>query len=61
MGVIGTERDVIVEQLPDLMGLKAVKVNQESGSNPCHLNNGGCSHLCLNRPTNYTCGCPIGE
>ncbi|KAK3878186.1 hypothetical protein Pcinc_017158 [Petrolisthes cinctipes] len=56
----GTERYVIVEQLPDLMGLKAVKVNQENGSNPCHINNGGCSHLCLNRPTNYTCGCPIG-
>lgn len=56
----GGEREVIVEQLPDLMGLKAVSIHQGQGNNPCRENNGGCSHLCLNRPTNYTCGCPIG-
>nr|XP_045620165.1 low-density lipoprotein receptor-related protein 6-like [Procambarus clarkii] len=55
-----TQREVIVEQLPDLMGLKAVNVSNKAGFNPCRKNNGGCSHLCLNRPTNYTCGCPIG-
>ncbi|XP_064097645.1 low-density lipoprotein receptor-related protein 6-like [Macrobrachium nipponense] len=56
----GGQREVIIEHLPDLMGLKAVNVSKKDGSNPCGKDNGGCSHLCLNRPTNYTCGCPIG-
>ncbi|XP_076062572.1 low-density lipoprotein receptor-related protein 6 [Oratosquilla oratoria] len=56
----GTRREVIIDQLPDLMGLKAVNINQELGTNPCAENNGGCSHLCLNRPHDYICGCPIG-
>lgn len=31
------------------------------GTNPCGLNNGNCSHLCLNRPgNNFTCACPFG-
>lgn len=55
-------REAIVEQLPDLMGLKAVNVNKKGGSNPCAIDNGNCSHLCLNRPSNnFTCGCPIGR
>jgi hypothetical protein len=32
-----------------------------SASNPCGVNNGGCSHLCLLSPhsqRNYTCACP---
>ncbi|CAL4127391.1 unnamed protein product, partial [Meganyctiphanes norvegica] len=54
------QRSVIVDQLPDLMGLKAVNVSYRAGVNPCATNNGGCSHLCLNRPNNnFTCGCPI--
>lgn len=32
------------------------------GQNPCHPNNGGCSHLCLLAPypPGYSCACPIG-
>ena len=29
-----------------------------AGTNPCALNNGGCSHLCLARPNSYVCACP---
>ena len=31
-------------------------------ANGCGLNNGGCSHLCLNRPhpQPYVCACPMG-
>ncbi|XP_042878926.1 low-density lipoprotein receptor-related protein 6-like [Penaeus japonicus] len=61
VNTINGTREAIVEQLPDLMGLKAVNVNKKGGSNPCAIDNGGCSHLCLNRPSNnFTCGCPIG-
>ncbi|XP_051910993.1 low-density lipoprotein receptor-related protein 6 [Hippocampus zosterae] len=54
------EREVIIEQLPDLMGLKAAYVRQASGSNACGHNNGGCSHLCLFKPRGAQCACPIG-
>ncbi|XP_012250592.2 low-density lipoprotein receptor-related protein 6 [Athalia rosae] len=57
----GAEREVIVDQVPNVMGLKAVHLGIVKGSNPCAINNGGCSHLCLNRPgDNYVCACQIG-
>ncbi|KAF7248253.1 Low-density lipoprotein receptor-related protein 6 [Varanus komodoensis] len=43
------EREIIIDQLPDLMG-----------TNPCAESNGGCSHLCLYRPQGLRCACPIG-
>ncbi|KAM3859172.1 low-density lipoprotein receptor-related protein 6 isoform 4-T4 [Diretmus argenteus] len=54
------EREFIIDQLPDLMGLKATYVHQVFGTNPCAENNGGCSHLCLYKPSGVQCGCPIG-
>lgn len=36
---------------------------QPAVSNPCEVNNGGCSHLCLlssSSPSNYTCACHEG-
>lgn len=52
----------MVEQLPDVMGLKALSVNEELGHSPCRENNGGCSHLCFNRPDGkHVCDCPLGE
>ncbi|XP_015596782.1 low-density lipoprotein receptor-related protein 6 [Cephus cinctus] len=57
----GDQREVIVDQIPNVMGLKAVHLGQIKGDNPCARNNGGCSHLCLNRPgNNYVCACQIG-
>lgn len=58
--ITNTTREVIVEQLPDLMGLKATKVTETSGTNGCAENNGGCSHLCFHRPQGLTCACPMG-
>ncbi|XP_041071839.1 low-density lipoprotein receptor-related protein 6 isoform X2 [Carcharodon carcharias] len=54
------ERQIIIDQLPDLMGLKATNVHQILGTNPCAEDNGGCSHLCLYRPQGVRCACPIG-
>ncbi|XP_066506010.1 low-density lipoprotein receptor-related protein 5 isoform X2 [Hoplias malabaricus] len=53
-------REVIVEQLPDLMGLKATKVTETFGTNGCADSNGGCSHLCFFVPRGVTCACPMG-
>ncbi|XP_061523276.1 low-density lipoprotein receptor-related protein 6 isoform X2 [Phycodurus eques] len=54
------EREIIIDQLPDLMGLKATDVHRAQGGNPCADSNGGCSHLCLFTPRGAQCGCPIG-
>uniref|UniRef100_A0A4W3IHV1 Low-density lipoprotein receptor-related protein n=1 Tax=Callorhinchus milii TaxID=7868 RepID=A0A4W3IHV1_CALMI len=54
------EREIIIDQLPDLMGLKATGVHRILGTNPCADDNGGCSHLCLYRPQGVRCACPIG-
>lgn len=58
----GGDREIIVEQFPNVMGLKAVHRGKPSAyTNPCAKNNGGCSHLCLNRPGDkYVCACQIG-
>ncbi|XP_077517260.1 low-density lipoprotein receptor-related protein 6 isoform X3 [Amblyomma americanum] len=56
------QRQVILDQLPDLMGLKAVNVRARRGENNCSRGNGGCSHLCLQRPrgSGHVCACPTG-
>ncbi|XP_076116037.1 low-density lipoprotein receptor-related protein 6-like isoform X1 [Mytilus galloprovincialis] len=56
----GIDRKTIVDQLPDLMGLKAVNLVKIEGTNPCAHNNGECSHLCLMTPNKSVCACPMG-
>jgi low density lipoprotein receptor-related protein 5/6 len=58
----GGDREVIIDQVPNVMGLKAVHLGQITPSNSsCAYNNGGCSHLCFNKPDNkYVCSCQIG-
>uniref|UniRef100_A0A8C9TDT3 Low density lipoprotein receptor-related protein 5 n=1 Tax=Scleropages formosus TaxID=113540 RepID=A0A8C9TDT3_SCLFO len=53
-------REIIIDQLPDLMGLKASRVTRTFGTNPCAGDNGGCSHLCFHRPQGPRCACPMG-
>ncbi|XP_071498009.1 low-density lipoprotein receptor-related protein 6-like [Diadema antillarum] len=56
----GENRELIIESLSELMGLKAVSMTQLPGTNPCGVNNGGCSHLCLYCPRGPVCSCPMG-
>ncbi|KAJ8249123.1 hypothetical protein GJAV_G00231420 [Gymnothorax javanicus] len=53
-------REIIIDQLPDLMGLKATRVTATFGTNGCAESNGGCSHLCFQRPQGPRCACPMG-
>lgn len=59
--ITGKDRQCISEPLPNIMGIKAIHLGLPNGTNPCAVNNGGCSHLCLNRPHDYTCACQIGH
>lgn len=55
-------RQMLADQIANIMDLKAVKLSYYKGKNLCSINNGGCNHLCLNRPNNnYTCDCQIGK
>lgn len=40
------------------MEIKAVSAEKQHGWNPCKEDNGGCTHLCLFRATDYICACP---
>lgn len=58
----GNENTIIIENLPDLMGIKAISVAKPVGTNLCSENNGQCSHLCFNRPhQQYVCDCSDGS
>ncbi|XP_041973077.1 low-density lipoprotein receptor-related protein 6 [Aricia agestis] len=56
----GLDRVCMVEQMANMMGMKAVQLGADSGSSRCSDNNGGCSHICFNRPDDYVCSCPLG-
>lgn len=57
--ITGNDRVTIIDQYPDLMGLKVARLKEVKGTSPCAVKNGECSHLCLNRPKDYVCRCPI--
>ncbi|XP_073521420.1 low-density lipoprotein receptor-related protein 5-like [Phyllobates terribilis] len=57
---VRASREIIIDQLPDLMGLKAASVTNTFGTNPCADHNGGCSHLCFFTPRAIRCSCPLG-
>ncbi|KAG8563697.1 hypothetical protein GDO81_016176 [Engystomops pustulosus] len=57
---VRASREIIIDQLPDLMGLKAASVTNTFGTNPCADHNGGCSHLCFFTPRAIRCSCPMG-
>lgn len=56
----GGERQSLIEQMANMMGVKAFHLQEKIPQTPCSINNGNCSHLCFNKPTHYVCSCPLG-
>ncbi|XP_033112246.1 low-density lipoprotein receptor-related protein 6-like [Anneissia japonica] len=56
----GKDRELIIDALPDLMGLKAIDLTKKSGTNPCNEENAGCSNLCFYKHAAVVCMCPTG-
>jgi len=58
----GSDRKIIIDQLPNLMGVKAVNLKEPLNDNPCGDNNGNCSQFCFYKPKGYyICACEIGN
>ncbi|XP_019628305.1 PREDICTED: uncharacterized protein LOC109472881 isoform X1 [Branchiostoma belcheri] len=62
--VISAEKDtgrnptVVYESVGNMYNIKLVDKHRQPGTSPCGINNGGCSHFCLNTPAGHTCACP---
>ena len=58
---IGGHREVILDQVANVMGLRAINLTDVSGRNLCYINNGDCSQFCFYRHNRTkTCGCELG-
>lgn len=54
----GAERIIVCDNVEYLMEIKMVARSRQTGTNPCRVRNGGCTHLCLYRRHGYVCACP---
>lgn len=58
----GDDRKVIIDQLSNLMGVKAVNLKEPVNVNPCNDNNGNCSQFCFYHPRgDFKCACELGN
>ena len=58
----GSNEEVLQDSIQGLMGITVVSKTRQAGSNPCSNHNGGCTHLCLARPSDpsaITKGVPV--
>ncbi|UYV74687.1 LRP4 [Cordylochernes scorpioides] len=55
-------QDLLRADMEGVVALRVVHRDREATPlvNPCRARNGGCSHLCLLRPSGRSCACPTG-
>ncbi|XP_028649665.2 low-density lipoprotein receptor-related protein 4 isoform X1 [Erpetoichthys calabaricus] len=54
----GRSKETILANVEGLMDIIVVSPQRQTGTNPCGFNNGGCTHLCFARATDFVCACP---
>ncbi|KAG8557381.1 hypothetical protein GDO81_016609 [Engystomops pustulosus] len=54
----GRSQETVLGNMEGLMDIIVVSPLRQTGSNPCGVNNGGCSHLCFARSYDFVCACP---
>lgn len=58
--VTGQDRRMILDNLHDVMGIKAVNMGMKLGMNACADRNGNCDQLCFHKPSQkVVCACQI--
>lgn len=58
--ISGKHRKTIISNTNDLMDIRVFHRERRNVQNPCSLNNGGCSDICLLNSQSYTCACSVG-
>lgn len=56
----GSNRTILGSDIKGLMDVCVFHRMRPKIKSPCHVKNGGCSHLCLLRPKGHSCACPMG-
>ncbi|XP_072448783.1 low-density lipoprotein receptor-related protein 4 isoform X1 [Chiloscyllium punctatum] len=54
----GRNKETILANVEGLMDIIVVSPQRQTGTNSCGVNNGGCTHLCFARATDFVCDCP---
>lgn len=54
----GRNKETVLANMEGLMDIIVVSPQRQTGTNACGVNNGGCSHLCFARASDFVCACP---
>uniref|UniRef100_A0A8D2LQ87 LDL receptor related protein 4 n=1 Tax=Varanus komodoensis TaxID=61221 RepID=A0A8D2LQ87_VARKO len=54
----GRNKETVLANVEGLMDIIVVSPQRQTGTNACGVNNGGCTHLCFARASDFICACP---
>lgn len=54
----GRNKETVLANVEGLMDIIVVSPQRQTGTNACGVNNGGCTHLCFARTSDFVCACP---
>lgn len=54
----GRNKETVLANVEGLMDIIVVSPQRQTGTNACGVNNGGCTHLCFARVSDFVCACP---
>ncbi|CAI5763731.1 low-density lipoprotein receptor-related protein 4 isoform X1 [Podarcis lilfordi] len=54
----GRNKETVLANVEGLMDIIVVSPQRQTGTNACGVSNGGCTHLCFARASDFVCACP---